>query len=146
VEGTDPFASVEICEELVHQVRGEYAVRSLVLAAETGSEGVAERFGGRIVGKFVLLPESQGEAIALEGLGEAEDSLVLDHITSRRDVPILIAEVSLEPAVEIVATAGHKEPTFSGTHVFKGTVLGTGHKVRGAKGFYKLDAAPGSKV
>ena len=47
MQRADPSLAIHAAEDLVHQVGGKGTVRSLVLPAETGSERVAERFGGR---------------------------------------------------------------------------------------------------
>ena len=146
MQGTHPFPGVEAVEEFVHQVGRESALRGLVLPAEPGAQGVGESSRIRIVGQFVLLSERKGQAFALEGFGKAEDRLVLGDAARRRDLPILIAQVALEPAVEVVSAAGHGEPALRTVDVVIGAVLETGHGVGGAKGFDKLDAAPGSEV
>ena len=64
----------------------------------------------------------------------------------RRNLPVLIAQVALEPTVEVVTAAGHGEPAFRALEMVIGAVLQTGHGVGGAVGFDQLDAAPGSEV
>ena len=71
---------------------------------------------------------------------------MLGDAARRRDLPILIAQVALEPAVEVVSAAGHRKPALRGLDMVIGAVLQAGHGVGCAEGFDKLDAAPGAEV
>ena len=146
VERTDPAFPVQAAEYLVHHVRGEDAVRSFVLPAETGPERVAAGFCRRVVRQFIFLPDGDGEAFALEGFCETQDGLVLNHIPDGRDAPVFVAQVSLEPGVEVIAAADHGKPAFRAVDIVKGTVLEASHRIRCTEGFHDLDAAPGSEV
>ena len=81
-------------------------------------------------GQLIVAGEGDCQAFALEGLSKTQHALVLYHVSCGRDAPVLIAQVSLEPAVEVVPGAGHGEPAFRAADMVEGSVLEPRHGVR----------------
>ena len=146
VQGTHPALAVKTAEKFVHQIGREDAFGNFVLSAEPDAQGVADAFRLRAPGKFVLLPERKGQVFLGERFGKAKDALVLGDLSRRRDLPVFVAEVALEPLCEIVAAASHRKPAFRSAYILIGAVFETRHQIGGSEGLDQLYAGPGSEI